>query len=92
MGLGRGTAWFWVAVLVLRGRRGRQPDWFVFGLCEGRPGCYVGAASPKAWCLGGNLDICVDNEFVDLAGSSLDNVELVLAGTKGRQPRTWWYV
>jgi hypothetical protein len=25
----------------------RRPVWFVFGQCEGRTGCYVGAAAPK---------------------------------------------
>jgi hypothetical protein len=88
MGLGRGTAWFWVTVLVLRGRRGRRPGLFVVELCEGRPGCYVGAAAPKAWCLGGDLEICVDIEFADLAGSSSDNAEFVRAGKSGRRPRT----
>jgi hypothetical protein len=87
-GRGRGTAWFWMAVLVLRGRRGRRPGLFIVELCEGRPGCYVGAAAPKAWCLGGDLEICVDIEFADLAGSSSDNAEFVRAGKSGRRPRT----
>jgi hypothetical protein len=48
MGLGHGTVLFWVGVLVLRGRRGRQPVWFIFGLYEGCPSCYVETATPKA--------------------------------------------
>jgi hypothetical protein len=79
---------FWVAFLGLRGRQGRRPGWFVFGLCEGCPGCYVGAAAPKARCLGGDLEICVDSEFVDPAGSSSGNAKVVLDGTSGWRPRS----
>ena len=73
----------------LRGQRVRRPGWFVFGQCEGRSGYYVGAAAPKAWCLGGGLEICVDSEYVDPAGSSPGDAEVVLAGTSGRRPRNW---
>jgi hypothetical protein len=62
-----------VVILVLHGWQGRRPDWFVFGLCEGRPGCYVGAAALKAWCLGGDLEICVDSEYVGPTSSSSGN-------------------
>jgi hypothetical protein len=49
---------------VLRGLRGRQPVWFIFGLYEGCPSCYVETATPKAWYLGGDFEIYVGNEYV----------------------------
>jgi hypothetical protein len=69
--------------------QGCRSGQFVFGLCVGCPGCYIGPAAPKAWCLGGDLEICVDIKYVGLVGSSSDNGEVVLAGTSRRRLRRW---
>ena len=48
MGLGRGLSWGLGGDLeICVDSEFRRPGWFVFGQCEGRCGCYVGAAAPK---------------------------------------------
>jgi hypothetical protein len=76
MGLDRGLAIGWVVAWSCAGSK------FVdlAGSTSGN-----GAAAPKAWCLGGDLEIYVDSEDVDPAGSSLGNAEVVVACKSGRR-------
>ena len=52
----------------------------------------LGLGRGLAWSLGGDLEICVDSESVDPAGSSSGNAKVDLVATSGRRPRIWWRV
>ena len=66
-------------------------DWIVFGQCEGRSGCYVGAAVTEQVGFGGSVDETARAEGSStMTGSPSGNAKVDLVATPGQRPRNRW--